>query len=273
VCRLADGSAIPLSINSKSLIDESGETIGAIIIFRDLREIQILEKKVERTQRLASMGRMAAGIAREIRNPLSSIKGFAQYFRNKFDKGSDDWKYADVIVSEVDRLNRVIQDLLNFAKPLNPKLQKIEIEKTVTHSLKLVEEDLNKKRINVSVKNENISGYLLGDEDQLVQMFLNLFINAVEATEYGGKITIDVEQKEKHFQIKITDNGKGIDEGDIQKIFDPFFTMKKSGTGLGLAIVHRITEIHNGEISVTSKPKVGTTFIIKLPVRIEAHEK
>ena len=131
ICNLADGSSIPLSVNTRRLLNEEAKMIGNVIIFSDLREIKILEKEIERTERLASMGRMAAGIAHEIRNPLSSIKGLAQYLRNKFDKKSESREYATVMINEVDRLNRVIQDMLNFAKPHEPKLLPINIKEII----------------------------------------------------------------------------------------------------------------------------------------------
>ena len=265
VCNLTDGSSIPLSVNTRNLFDQEGKMIGSVIIFRDLREIKMLEKEIERSERLASMGRMAAGIAHEIRNPLSSIKGLAQYLRNKFDEKSESREYATVMINEVDRLNRVIQDMLNFAKPHEPKLLPIDIKETISHSLKLIGTELNTKKVNVILKDDNSLHIALADSDLLTQVFLNLFANAIDAVAVGGLLQISLSEKDNFVIIEISDNGKGIENENISKIFDPFFTSKQNGTGLGLAIVYRIIENHNGEISVNSKQNNGTTFIIKLP--------
>ncbi|NOX90028.1 MAG: PAS domain S-box protein [Calditrichaeota bacterium] len=262
-CHLNDGEVIPLSTTSSRLKDENGNTIGKVIILRDLRDIKSLEKKVERSQRLASLGRMAAGIAHEIRNPLSSIKGFAQYFRNKFPPGSEDRNYATVMVNEVDRLNRVIQDLLNFAKPQEPNFSAVKIQPLILHVLKLIQSEIKEKNIRV-IKDfsDEVAGIILADEDMLTQVFLNMFINAIEATEPGGRLRIGIRENAKHVTIEIEDNGSGIPREHLPRIFDPFFTSKKGGTGLGLAIVYRIMESLHGEIEVQSEPGKGTVFTL-----------
>ncbi len=264
-CTLNDGKVIPLSVTSSRLKNANGGVIGAVIILRDLREIKLLEKKIERSERLASLGRMAAGIAHEIRNPLSSIKGFALYFRNKFKRDSEDWNYAEVMAGEVDRLNRVIQDLLNFAKPFEPNLKKIDVHQLIEHSLKLIQSDARDKNIIIQKKFETDLPFILGDSDLLTQAMLNLFINAVDAMKQNGKLNIEVSLKEKMIEIVIADTGKGIESENLPHIFDPFFTLKKGGTGLGLAIVFRIIENHNGKIDVKSDIKKGTEFKIFLP--------
>jgi two-component system sensor histidine kinase HydH len=264
-CHLNDGRIIPLSTTSSLLRDEEGIIIGKVIILRDLQDIKILEKKIERSERLASLGRMAAGIAHEIRNPLSSIKGFAQYFRKKFHSGSEDSNYALVMVNEVDRLNRVIQDLLNFAKPQEPKFKSVDILKIMEHTIKLIEPDLREKNVHVIKKFDAGIPQISADSDMITQALLNIFINAIEAMEKNNELIITVQTNNKGIIIIIKDLGKGIAKTDLGKIFDPFFTLKSSGTGLGLAIVHRIVENHHGEIEVKSEPGEGTSFRINLP--------
>ncbi|HED37875.1 MAG TPA: hypothetical protein ENI76_06495, partial [Ignavibacteria bacterium] len=237
----------------------------AVIILRDLREIKLLEKKIERSERLASLGRMAAGIAHEIRNPLSSIKGFALYFQNKFKRNSEDWNYAEVMAGEVDRLNRVIQDLLNFAKPFEPNLKKIDARQLIEHSLKLIQSDAIDKNIIIQKRFEANLPFILGDSDLLTQAMLNLFINAVDAMKKNGKLNIEVSLKGEMIEIIVADTGKGIELENLPHIFDPFFTSKKGGTGLGLAIVFRIIENHSGKIDVKSEIGKGTEFKIFLP--------
>jgi len=267
-CHLNDGRVIPISTTSSMLKDEEGKIIGKVIILRDLQEIKNLEKKVERSERLASLGRMAAGIAHEIRNPLSSIKGFAQYFRKKFDTGSEDENYALVMTNEVDRLNRFIQDLLSFAKPQEPKFRPVDVIKVMEHTLKLMESDFQEKNINITKNFDEQIPQISADSDMITQALLNIFINANEAMEKDGELIIIVHDNHKEsVHISIEDNGKGIAKNDLRKIFDPFFTLKSGGSGLGLAIVYRIVENHHGEIEVKSEPGKGTIFKINLPFK------
>ncbi|HGY56266.1 MAG TPA: PAS domain-containing protein [Caldithrix abyssi] len=260
-CHLNDDTIIPLNTTWSRLKDETGMVIGWVVILRDLRDIRSLEKQIQRSERLASLGRMAAGIAHEIRNPLGSIKGFAQYFRNKFAEGSEDRNYASVMIDEVDRLNRVIQDLLNFAKPQEPHLSSVDIRSVIRHSLKLAQPDIKAKRIKI-VENflPDPPPFIRADADMLTQVFLNLFLNAIEAMEKEGQLEIGMNTDGNKINITIRDNGSGISQENLSKIFDPFFTTKKEGTGLGLAIVYRIVENHNGSIEVESEPGEGTTF-------------
>ncbi len=262
-CHLKDGSTIPLSTTWSRLRDETGEIIGWVVILRDLRDIRSLEKQIQRSERLASLGRMAAGIAHEIRNPLGTIKGFGQYFRNKFPEGSEDRNYATVLVNEVDRLNRVIQDLLNFAKPQEPKLAPVDLQELIMHAIKLVKPDLQAKKIKVVQSfNTNKSRIIMADADMLTQVFLNLFLNAIDAMEENGILEIAIKEDKEILTVIIRDSGNGIPKENLSRIFDPFFTSKKDGTGLGLAIVHRIMESHQGEITVNSQPGKGTTFFL-----------
>jgi len=264
-CKLNNGQLVPISITSSRLDDENDNNIGTVIILSDLREVKLLEKKIELSERLASLGQMAAGIAHEIRNPLSSIKGFAQYFRNKFKKESEDWKYASVMIKEVNRLNRVIQDLLNFAKPQESNFAPHNIDQLIDHTLKLIQPDIQEKKINVIKKFYDYLPQLRLDADLITQALLNLFLNASEAMDAGGQLTIEVKYRDKIIELDIADTGIGVSPEILSHIFDPFFTLKKGGTGLGLAIVYRIIEIHDGEIEVFSEPGKGTTFKIKLP--------
>ena len=264
-CHLNDGSTIPVNIISSKIMNETGEDLGTVLIFTDLRELKTLEKAVERSEKLASMGRMAAGIAHEIRNPLSSIKGLAQYFRNKFEEKSESREYASVMINEVDRLNRVIQGMLNFANPHEPKINPVDLNEIINHSLKLVKSELNNKNVNVVIKNNSSTNMALADSDLLTQAFLNLFINSIEAIDNKGLLQITLSDNHNSIVIELSDDGIGITKENINKVFDPFFTSKQSGTGLGLAIVYRIIENLNGEITVKSIPGEGTTFYLLLP--------
>lgn len=259
---------IPLSVSVAPLRDDGGREMGAVLLIRDLREIRALQEKVARGERLASLGRLAAGMAHEIRNPLSSIRGLAQYFVKRFSGQPEEQGYASVMVKEVDRMNRVISELLDFARPKEPRRESCALGTIAEQALKLLEQDLKIRKI-VVTKNEE-AGLLpvLADRDQISQVFINLLLNAMESMAEGGEIRIDLRKSDSPpvVEILIADTGSGIPEEDLSKIFEPFFSRKRKGTGLGLAIVHQIVTGHRGEIGVESRPSEGTTFRIRLPL-------
>jgi two-component system sensor histidine kinase HydH len=265
-CTRSDGKTVPLEVTATILRGDEGDSLGDVLLFRDLTEIRKLRREVERSQRLASLGRLAAGIAHEIRNPLSSIKGFATYFRQRYKDVPEDQETAEIMVQEVDRLNRVIGELLEFARPMDMQLRKIAIRDLIQSSLKMVEAQALEKNIEIKTNiNPEIDTVLL-DPDRMNQIFLNLYLNAIQAMDEGGVLTSELSRDGmKEIKIVISDTGKGIARKDLGKVFDPYYTTKPSGTGLGLAIVHRIVEAHQGEIKVESKQGKGTTVTIVLP--------
>jgi two-component system sensor histidine kinase HydH len=266
-CPLADGRIISLEVIATALEEDNGNFLGYVILFRDITEMQHLKKEMERSQRLASVGSLAAGIAHEIRNPLSSIKGFATFFKERYRNNPDDQKTAEIMVQEVERLNRVIGQLLEFAKPMEMKRQWASIQEVIRHTLRMIESQAKAKSIAVHTDLPEHIGEIFIDRDKITQVLLNLYLNALEAMEDGGTLRVAVLPHEgRMVRIDITDTGKGIDEKDIARIFDPYFTTRSSGTGLGLAIVHKIMESHDGDLRVTSEPDKGTTVSIFLPI-------
>jgi two-component system sensor histidine kinase HydH len=266
-CAVSEGRTIPLEVIAAVLRDDEGAMIGRIALFRDLSELQHLRKEVERSQRLAAVGSLAAGVAHEIRNPLSSIKGFATYFRQRYSGVPEDVDVADVMIREVDRLNRVITELLEFSRPMALKRKETDLAGLVRGILGTVEGQARDKGI--TVKADLPSGLFEAsiDPDRLTQVLLNLFLNALAAMDKGGVLSVKVaRQDEKTLQISVADTGTGIRKEDLGRVFDPYFTTKPSGTGLGLAIVHRIVEAHGGEIRLESEPGKGSNFSLFLPV-------
>jgi two-component system sensor histidine kinase HydH len=259
---------VPLSLSVTPLRGPGGRNIGAVIIFRDLREIRELQEEVRRSERLASLGTLASGVAHEIRNPLSSIKGFAQYFQEKFQEGSEDKSFAAVMIQEVDRLNRVITQLLDLARPRELWLHPYPLSRMLEHPLKLIQPDLEKKGIRI-VLGPMREDMVQVDPDQITQALLNLFLNAMESMSAGGDLRVKTVLNEEKggVEIWISDTGPGIAREELSRIFDPFFSTKKKGTGLGLAITAKIIEAHRGEISVESERGKGATFKIFLPVK------
>lgn len=271
-CPVTGGEAIPLEVIATLLREEKGGFLGHVILFRDLSEVKQLKDEIARSERLASIGRLAAGVAHEIRNPLSSIKGFATYFKERYRKIPEDQKMAETMIQEVDRLNRVIGQLLEFSRPMNIEKKPTSLRALIQHSLKMIEADAYRKGIKI---NKSISGDIkeaLIDPDKIKQVFLNLYLNAFEAMENGGTLFVKLrkDDKAKAVRIIISDTGTGIKEENLARVFDPYFTTKSSGTGLGLAIVHKIIESHGGEMRVESHHREGTAVTILLPYSVEA---
>ena len=189
-CPVTGDKIIPLEVIATFLQDETGAFLGYVILFRDLSEIKQLKREIERNQRLASVGKLAAGIAHEIRNPLSSIKGFATYFKERYRGVPEDRKTAEIMVEEVERLNRVIGQLLEFARPLTVKKKPTSLETMIQHSLKMIERDAQVKHIKVETDLSLDVSDVHIDPDRMNQVFLNLYLNAIEAMEDGGTLSV-----------------------------------------------------------------------------------
>ena len=266
-CTLGDGKVVPLEIGASLLEDEDGNALGYVILFKDLTEVRLLRGEIERSRRLASVGRLAAGVAHEIRNPLSSIKGFATYFKERYQDSPQDQQTATIMIQEVDRLNRVVSQLLEFARPINIKPQPTNLIALIDDSIKLIENQAAQKNIGIRTHLSDHSTEIMIDPDRLNQVLLNLYLNAIESMADGGELKIELSANSQAdgIDIKISDTGCGINAGDLTKIFDPYYTTKSSGTGLGLAIAHNIIEAIGGQIVVESQPDQGTTFKITIP--------
>jgi two-component system, NtrC family, sensor histidine kinase HydH len=266
-CAFGSDRSVPVSLSASRIINEDDAFVGHVIILRDLGEIRQLQEEIRRTEKLAALGGLAAGVAHEIRNPLSSIKGMASYFGSKFPEGSQDREAARVMTDEVDRLNRVISELLDFARPSELTRQPTDIPMLLSHSLKLIAPDAVAK--NITIKQEiNIDPDRrpVIDADRFSQCLLNLYLNAIQAMPAGGQMQVRAwTTGDGAIHFTISDSGKGIPEAQQQQIFDPYYTTKPKGTGLGLAIVHKIVTSHDGRISVQSRPGEGARFHITLP--------
>ena len=266
VCEFAEDKIVPVSVSASKIINEEGRFVGQVLILRDLGEVRRLQDEIRRKEKLAAIGGLAAGVAHEIRNPLSSIKGIASYFKSKFDEDSDDKEMAGVMIQEVDRLNRVIGELLEFARPTQLNLKSTDVNYLLEHSVRLIQQEAATKGITIKL---NLSQKRLAaeiDSDRFSQCLLNLYLNALQAMDNGGRLTIKNSiTKGNLIKIEIKDTGSGIKSEDLNKIFDPYFTTKAKGTGLGLAIVNKIIEAHKGQVKVRSVSRQGTAFTIVIP--------
>ncbi len=271
---LGNQKSLPLEVIGTALTDEEGAPLGWVILFRDLTEIQHLKREIIRSQRLASIGRLAAGVAHEIRNPLSSIKGFATYFKERYRETPKDHQTAEIMIQEVERLDRVIGQLLEFARPMRIQEKRTHLDPLIRHSLRMVEGDAAQKGIVLNFSEDHGIETVRIDPDRIKQVLLNLYLNAIEAMTEEGTLTVALSKTETKTGICITvsDTGPGINPDDLPHLFDPYFTTKSSGTGLGLAIVHKIVESHEGEIQVNSRLGEGTVITVTLPHALEGLE-
>jgi len=266
-CTLRENKVIPLEVSATLMNDENGMFLGYVLLFKDLSEVRSLRKEIARSQRLASVGRLAAGVSHEIRNPLSSIKGFATYFKERYHDVPENQQISNLMIQEVDRLNRVVGQLHEFARPINISKKLINVKTFLKDSLKLIERQALEENIKIQTDLAPEIDEIFIDPDRISQVLLNLYLNAVESVKNGGNLFIMLlkNEEKKRVEIRVSDTGTGISEDDLTHIFDPYFTTKASGTGLGLAIVHNIIDAHEGEIKVESRLGQGTTVTILLP--------
>jgi two-component system, NtrC family, sensor histidine kinase HydH len=263
-CAFAGGRPVPVSVSATRIINEAGEFVGQILILRDLGEVRRLQDEVRRQEKLAALGGLAAGVAHEIRNPLSSIKGLATFFAAQFEEGSESRQAAGVMIEEVDRLNRVITELLDFARPTDLKCTASDLAPVLSRSIQLIQQEAANLNIRIDTHIPGDLCPVMIDADRIAQCLLNIFLNAIQAMEQGGTLTVRCEAEDHQYvRITISDTGPGIAQAHISKIFDPYFTTKNKGTGLGLAIVHKIVEAHQARLKVESKPGRGAAFILR----------
>lgn len=259
------GKIIPIAINVTMIVAAENEYVGIMYMIRDLTEVRKLQNQIRKADRLATIGQLAAGVAHEVRNPLSSIKGYATYFGSLFPEGSDNRKASEVMTAEVDRLNRVISELLEMARPADIKMRETDVEKLIESSLRLVHQEAESAA--VSIETDLDPGTTINaDPDRLAQTLINLYVNAIQAMPEGGKLTVATKVSKDSLAIYIRDTGGGLPGNDLSRIFDPYYTTKSTGTGLGLAIVQKIVEAHSGKIEVESSGPQGTSFKITLPL-------
>ncbi len=228
------------------------------------------EERLMRSEKLASIGRLAAGIAHEINNPLTSVLTFSSLLLKKTER-EDQKEKLDIIVKETTRCRRIVKDLLNFARQGEPKKEEISINQVIENALSLMGNQLKIGEMRIAVKKDlGELPKLQLDPNQMLEVFVNIMINAIDAMPHGGELNLatSLTQDGKAVEIRASDTGFGISRENLARIFDPFFTTKEpgKGTGLGLSVTYGIIDRHNGSIDVESEVGKGTTFIIKLPV-------
>jgi two-component system nitrogen regulation sensor histidine kinase GlnL len=275
-----DHRQVPVSIVTAPLFDRDGQVEAAVAVVRDLSRIRQLEAEVRRGETLAAAGRMAVGLAHEIRNPLGAIRGAVQLLGRELGPESPLQEYARVLLSEVDRVNRIIEMLLNLGRPAPIRPVPLNLHQLLERVALLSEETARDRRVTIVRRYDPSLPPILGDEDRLVQVFHNLVRNAIEAMAAGGQLTlatrvslnqlfgkVDLGSGQRTMvEAQVMDEGPGIPAAVRARIFDPFFTTKEQGLGLGLAICHQVLEQHRGAIQVDSVEGRGTSVTCFLPV-------
>ncbi len=264
-----------VAINTKDELAELGASfnfMASSLKERDEQLKEFMRQQLIRSERLATLGQLAAGVAHEINNPLSGVLTYIRLMRKRLEKKSEDGdfrRYLDIMEKETDRCTTIVRNLLDFARQSKPNLKSVNVNQIINESLELLAHKLHLQNVEVEKRYGDLP-QIIADFAQLQQVFMNIIINAAEAMENGGKLTIITRTafSAKMVEIEFTDTGKGIPAESLPKIFDPFFTTKPKGTGLGLSVVYGIINRHQGQIEVKSEVNKGTTFTIRLPVNI-----
>lgn len=249
-------------------IFEKGEVVGVVEMSRDITRDINYQKNMMQQEKLISIGRLSAGVAHEINNPLTTILTTAMLAQEDLEASHPLYEELDTISKETIRCRKIVTSLLDFARQSTPEKKEIALNDVVSESLLLTKKQAAFNDVTVSQDLGDDIPFMLLDKGQIQQALINLLINALEATSAGGRVNVTTrfDSPDNSVLIDIEDNGVGMTEETIGRIFDPFYTNKDTGTGLGLAITHGIIEQHDGAISVKSKPGEGTVFIIRLPV-------
>lgn len=224
------------------------------------------EEQLRRADRMSALGQLSAGMAHEIRNPLGAIQGAVEILRDDYDEKDAKYEFIRILLKETDRLNRIVQEFLGFARPKQPELRQADVNEELESVLVLTAQEARKSGVTVDKRLNPAVGKQRLDAGLLNQAFLNLVLNALQSMPRGGVLTVESSLNNSMVVVRIADTGVGISEENRKKLFSPFFTTKKNGTGLGLAITYRIIENHHGVIDVASEPGKGTTFLVKIPI-------
>ena len=240
---------------------------GEGIIQRRAMERLRLKERLAHAERLSSLGEMAAGISHEIRNPLGIIRSSAELLKKKAAKIDPDNNIPDIIVEEASRLNTIITDFINYAKPRSPNMAACRVEEVIDKNITFLETQIKDQGYVIKKNYQNALPEIMADGTMLYQSFLNILINAMQSMPEGGRILVEVSSSDHQVTVHFDDEGQGIPKENLEKIWDPFFTTKEMGTGLGLGIVKNIVESHGGSIQIVNRPVRGTRVTIELPVK------
>ncbi len=263
-----DGQLIDVIFTRSAIKDNQGKITGFSSVMKDVTQQELSDRLFAQMEKLSAIGELAAGLAHEIKNPLAGIKGAIEIIRDRMDEDYPHRMVLDDVLSEVTRIDRIVMNLLSYSKPRKPNFVKTNLMTLMGNVIALIQNLAASKRILLQVQSEENTPSIMGDENDLRQLFMNLLLNSIEALEIKGRVWIKfrTSSDSKFLKVEVLDNGPGIPEGDLPKIFQPFYTTKKQGTGLGLATCKRIVLDHGGEIRVESELGKGTRFLIDFPL-------
>jgi PAS domain S-box-containing protein len=276
--RKNDHTEFPVGFTINNHLSNRGEKIGKIVVFRDLTNVYKIQEEILRMDRLVSLGKLASGIAHELRNPLAGIKTTAQALGEEMSGEDSRREYLHRITKEIDRLNDLLKTFFSFAKPQNLNLVHCHIKEIINEIIPFLIKEIADKGIRFIETYHPKLSKIKVDKTQMHQVFLNLFLNAIQAMPNGGELKIEASPmvstspeglKQNFIKVVISDTGRGIPPHIVHKIFDPFFTTKPKGIGLGLSITYQIIKKHVGTIKVESQWERGTSFVINLPEALE----
>ena len=258
-----------LVINTSFLEGEHNQTGGMVILVRDITRLKRLSEEINQNKRLASLGQIASAIAHEIRNPLSSIRGLTQFLLQSSPEDNEQKSDLKVIIKEVDRLNELINQVLDFSRPKKLNFTCFALGETIQELVNLLKSESREKDIQFQLSLDCPHHNIFADRDQIRRALMNVILNSIQAVSPKGEIAISLKsalyRDQEAVLISIKDNGPGIREGELSHLFDPFFTTRSEGTGLGLSIAYNIIEMHQGTITIESTPGKGTLVKIFIP--------
>ncbi|MCR4402512.1 MAG: ATP-binding protein [Firmicutes bacterium] len=266
------GVSVTLVASTSVLSDRSQQPLGVAVTFEDVTELRALQRQVHEAAKLAAVGELSAGLAHEVRNPLGAIKACSQFLEDRVPEDESLGKFTRILVREVDRLDRLVERLLSFAKPRESDMQYVDVHEILDRMVSLVGLKAKQAKVDVVRRYQPNLPRVFADPEKLQQAFLNIMLNAIDAMPCGGVLAVatsicgDSEQVANgRVRVDFRDTGVGIPPDQLDKVFTPFFTTRERGTGLGLAIARRVVSEHGGEITVESMPGVGTAFSVFLP--------
>jgi len=259
ILRTGDNQEVPIRISVSRLAKG-----GWIMTITDITEIHQLQNELLKMDRLASVGELTSGIAHEIRNPLAGIKTTAQALNEELPAYDHRRAYVSKIIKEINRLNKLLLSFFDFAKPKALNIRLVNLQKVVTDAIFMVQDTAKDNHVQILEFFPPHKVEIMADPDMIQQVLMNIFINAIQAMEEGGKMEVHLVDKGREVEIAVNDTGRGIPENIRNRIFDPFFTTKPKGIGLGLSISYRIVKMHSGNILLASSSK-GATFTVVLP--------
>ncbi|MBM4159975.1 MAG: PAS domain S-box protein [Ignavibacteria bacterium] len=267
--RCGDGATRFVSVSLSSTSDPQGTIQSRTAVIRDLTEARRLEREMQRKEKLSAMGELASGVAHEVRNPLNAISMIAQRVGQEFSpkKGTREYKsLTKVLQAEAHRVNSIVQQFLRFARPPKLQLQPVPVKELMSHLHTLFEGQASQKNVQFSITS-SCDGNIMLDRNLLTQALLNLLQNALDATSRGGTINLNCSRTSEGIVIEVTDDGRGIPEDQLEKIFNLYYSTKPDGTGMGLAVTQQIVSQHGGRIDVVSEIGKGSRFAILLPFK------